>query len=141
MYTGTPALKTDFTRTGKRTRPGELNDAKNSLTRYYINNFTDGYNHDCLDLAQKKLTPGSSVMISRGAFTPMKRAFLFTIVALGAAHWFLNEYFPKQEASLASIESDAPGQSMGLIHTLCYMLIIVTIGASVFSKYTVSLLI
>lgn len=53
LYTGTPALKTDFTRTGKRTYGGALNDLKNSLTRYYINNFCDGYNHDCLDLAQK----------------------------------------------------------------------------------------
>jgi hypothetical protein len=51
LYTGTPALKTDFTRTGKRSKAGEINDGKNSLTRYYINNFTDGYNHDCLDLA------------------------------------------------------------------------------------------
>ena len=51
LYTGTPALKTDFTRTGKRTYGGALYDLKNSLTRYYINNFCDGYNHDCLDLA------------------------------------------------------------------------------------------
>lgn len=27
QYTGTPALKTDFTRTGKRTHKGALNDA------------------------------------------------------------------------------------------------------------------
>jgi hypothetical protein len=51
IYTGTPALKTDFTRTGKRTYKGALNDAHNSITRYYINNFCDGYNHDCLDLS------------------------------------------------------------------------------------------
>jgi hypothetical protein len=50
LYAGTPALKTDFTRTGKRTIWGELNDGKVSITRYYINNFTDGYNHDCIDL-------------------------------------------------------------------------------------------
>jgi hypothetical protein len=51
LYTGTPALKTDFTRTGKRTYKGAINDGLNSITRYYINNFCDGYNHDCLDIS------------------------------------------------------------------------------------------
>ena len=41
LYTGTPALKTDFTRTGKRTRKGAMMDGKNSLERYYINNYCD----------------------------------------------------------------------------------------------------
>ena len=49
LYTGTPALKTDFTRTGKRTQKGAIDDGKHSMIRYYINNFTDGYNQDCLD--------------------------------------------------------------------------------------------
>ena len=51
LYTGTPALKTDFTRTGKRSTAGAIQDGRNSVTRYYINNFTDGYNCDCLDLS------------------------------------------------------------------------------------------
>ena len=55
LYTGTPALKTDFTRTGKRTMRGALDDGINSLTRYFINNFTDGYYHDCLDIATCRL--------------------------------------------------------------------------------------
>lgn len=55
LYTGTPALKTDFTRTGKRTYKGAFNDGVNSVTRYYINNFTDGHYHDCLDIATFKL--------------------------------------------------------------------------------------
>ena len=50
-YTGTPALKTDFTRTGKRSMMGAAMDGKHSMIRYYINNFTDGYNNDCLDLS------------------------------------------------------------------------------------------
>lgn len=50
LYTGTPALKTDFTRTGKRTYKGALDDGINSVTRYYINNFTDGFYVDCFDL-------------------------------------------------------------------------------------------
>jgi len=55
LYTGTNALKTDFTRTGKRTKKGALEDGKNSLTRYVKNNFYDGYNQNCIDLILGKL--------------------------------------------------------------------------------------
>jgi hypothetical protein len=55
LYSGTPALKTDFTRTGKRTKAGSIQDGKNSVHRYYINNFTDGYHVDCLDLLVGKI--------------------------------------------------------------------------------------
>lgn len=43
QYSGTGALKTDFTRTGKRSYQGLLHDGLNSATRYYKNNFTDGF--------------------------------------------------------------------------------------------------
>ena len=45
-YSGTGALKTDYTRTGKRTYIGALNDLINSISRYYQNNFTDGPRQD-----------------------------------------------------------------------------------------------
>ncbi|RQX67155.1 putative SAC1 phosphoinositide phosphatase [Toxoplasma gondii CAST] len=48
LYSGTPALKTDFTRTGVRSRWGALSDARNSFIRYFLNNFFDGYKHDCI---------------------------------------------------------------------------------------------
>ncbi|XP_015172365.1 PREDICTED: phosphatidylinositide phosphatase SAC1 isoform X2 [Polistes dominula] len=50
QYSGTGALKTDFTRTGKRTKLGAFRDGINSLTRYYKNNFADGYRQDSLEL-------------------------------------------------------------------------------------------
>ncbi|XP_041974795.1 phosphatidylinositol-3-phosphatase SAC1 [Aricia agestis] len=56
QYSGTGALKTDFTRTGKRTRVGLLRDGINSLTRYYKNNFSDGYRQDSIDLLLGKYT-------------------------------------------------------------------------------------
>lgn len=71
LYTGTPALKTDFTRTGKRSTKGALNDGLNSVTRYYINNYCDGYNHDCLDLTQGKLLPNAKIT-QKGFLTPLK---------------------------------------------------------------------
>lgn len=50
QYSGTPALKTDYTRTGKRTVMGRVNDGMNSLKRYVKNNFWDGERQDGFDL-------------------------------------------------------------------------------------------
>eukprot|EP01028_Stygiella_incarcerata_P012986 TRINITY_DN81015_c0_g1_i1.p1 TRINITY_DN81015_c0_g1~~TRINITY_DN81015_c0_g1_i1.p1 ORF type:complete len:587 (+),score=135.05 TRINITY_DN81015_c0_g1_i1:136-1896(+) len=50
LYAGTGALKTDFTRTGKRTFTGKLSDGWNSTVRYWKNNFSDGMSQDALDL-------------------------------------------------------------------------------------------
>ncbi|RWS27752.1 Phosphatidylinositide phosphatase SAC1-like protein, partial [Leptotrombidium deliense] len=47
QYAGTGALKTDFTRTGKRTKTGLVKDGLNSLIRYYKNNFADGFRQAC----------------------------------------------------------------------------------------------
>ncbi|KAK3158182.1 hypothetical protein QOZ80_2AG0133900 [Eleusine coracana subsp. coracana] len=52
QYSGTPALKGDFVRYGKRTTQGILNDLRNSLARYYLNNFVDGTKQDSMDLLQ-----------------------------------------------------------------------------------------
>lgn len=49
LYTGTPAQKTDFTRTGKRTNKGLVNDLQYGLTRYVINNFMDGSKKNVID--------------------------------------------------------------------------------------------
>jgi hypothetical protein len=43
-------LKTDFTRTGKRTTLGLLNDGINAIQRYIVNNFYDGFKQDALNL-------------------------------------------------------------------------------------------
>ena len=50
QYFGTGALKTNFTRTGKRTKQGVLEDGRSSWIRYFKNNFTDGFRQDSLDL-------------------------------------------------------------------------------------------
>jgi len=50
LYAGTPALKGDFTRTGKRTKRGALDDGMNSLQRYYLNNFIDADRQEGMDL-------------------------------------------------------------------------------------------
>ncbi|CAF0811378.1 unnamed protein product [Adineta steineri] len=50
QYSGTGALKTDFTRTGQRSTMGLLKDGYNSLMRYVFNNFYDGFRQDGIDL-------------------------------------------------------------------------------------------
>ena len=50
LYAGTSALKGDFTRTGKRTRRGALNDGLNSVQRYYLNNFVDADRQEGIDI-------------------------------------------------------------------------------------------
>jgi len=50
LYAGTGALKADITRTGKRTLVGLYNDGSNSVTRYFLNNFSDGQKLDSINL-------------------------------------------------------------------------------------------
>ncbi|SAM07212.1 hypothetical protein [Absidia glauca] len=55
-YSGTGALKTDYTRDGKRTVKGALNDLNNSIWRYIKNNYWDGSRQDGFDLFLGKYT-------------------------------------------------------------------------------------
>ncbi|VBB30502.1 unnamed protein product [Acanthocheilonema viteae] len=50
QYAGTGALKADYTRFGKRTFSGAWNDCVNAFTRYFRNNFADGYRQDAINL-------------------------------------------------------------------------------------------
>lgn len=58
LYSGTGALKTDFTRTGKRSNAGAIEDGKRAVMRYFINNFFDTYNQNAIDLCLGKITSG-----------------------------------------------------------------------------------
>ena len=63
-YSGSGALKTDFTRTGKRTKAGALQDLTNSITRYVKNNFADGPKQDAFDLFLGAYLPSASSISS-----------------------------------------------------------------------------
>lgn len=63
-YSGTGALKTDFTRTGVRTRAGAIADLSNSITRYFRNNFSDGPRQDAYDLFLGVYLPSATAMSS-----------------------------------------------------------------------------
>ncbi|KAK9864404.1 hypothetical protein WJX84_006665 [Apatococcus fuscideae] len=49
QYAGTGALKSGFTRYGKRDTMGLLDDGVKSGVRYYLNNFKDGKKQDAID--------------------------------------------------------------------------------------------
>ncbi|KIK71360.1 hypothetical protein GYMLUDRAFT_148807 [Collybiopsis luxurians FD-317 M1] len=49
-YAGSAALKSDFTRTDKRTHKGLMEDGVKSMLRYFKNNFLDGARQDAFDL-------------------------------------------------------------------------------------------
>uniref|UniRef100_A0A1A8P764 Inositol polyphosphate-5-phosphatase F n=1 Tax=Nothobranchius pienaari TaxID=704102 RepID=A0A1A8P764_9TELE len=50
QYSGTAALKGDFTRTGERKLAGVMKDGVNSANRYYLNRFRDAYRQAVIDL-------------------------------------------------------------------------------------------
>ena len=50
QYAGTGALKSDFTRFGRRNYYGIMRDGLNSMQRYVKNNFMDGFRQDSIDL-------------------------------------------------------------------------------------------
>ena len=78
-YSGTGALKTDFTRTGERTRAGMAQDLNNSLTRYVKNNFGDGPRQDAFDLFLGAYLPSSSVGSSTLVFVDRRPALIQSI--------------------------------------------------------------
>lgn len=64
IYTGTGALKSSYTRKGKTTLAGFLDDAAKSATRLYVNNFQDKSRQEAIDLLLGKV-PSSYVTLIR----------------------------------------------------------------------------
>ncbi|KAK4792897.1 hypothetical protein SAY86_023332 [Trapa natans] len=81
QYSGTPALKGDFVRFGKRTTQGILNDFKNALMRYYLNNFVDGTKQDAIDLLQGHYI----VSVSRDLTAPSQQEGLPAVASFRVA--------------------------------------------------------
>ena len=88
-YSGTGALKTDFTRTGERTRAGMAQDFRNSLTRYIKNNFGDGPRQDGFDLFLGVYLPSTSGAGSIALFKDHRPVLIQSLPYLFAASLFL----------------------------------------------------
>ncbi|KAF2501056.1 phosphoinositide phosphatase-like protein [Lophium mytilinum] len=87
-YSGTGALKTDFTRTGQRTKAGMLQDLNNSITRYVKNNFMDGPRQDGFDLFLGTYLPSDSGIGSMLHFVDRRPLFIQSIPYILAASIF-----------------------------------------------------
>ena len=87
-YSGTGALKTDFTRTGERTRAGMAQDLNNSITRYVKNNFGDGPRQDAFDLFLGAYLPSTSITDTNLVFQDRRPLLIQAIPYLLAASLF-----------------------------------------------------
>ncbi|GLC45996.1 hypothetical protein PLESTM_001812500 [Pleodorina starrii] len=86
QYAGTGAMKSGFTRTGKRTFGGVIDDGVKAVVRYYVNNFQDGRKQDAVDLVTGAFTvvPGGPVPL-RPQPSPLVPIFLaLAAIAFGA---------------------------------------------------------
>lgn len=88
-YSGTGALKTDFTRTGERTRAGMLQDLNNSITRYVKNNFGDGPRQDAFDLFLGVYVPSTDVVGIHRTFIDRRPPLIQAIPYVLAASIFM----------------------------------------------------
>ena len=88
-YSGTGALKTDFTRTGERTKAGAAQDLNNSLTRYVKNNFGDGPRQDAFDLFLGAHLPSASISDASLIFKDRRPALIQAVPYLLGFSFFL----------------------------------------------------
>ncbi|KAL8825644.1 MAG: hypothetical protein Q9170_007711 [Blastenia crenularia] len=88
-YSGTGALKTDFTRTGQRTRVGVVQDLRNSITRYVLNNFSDGPRQDAFDLFLGAFLPDSSGIGTTRVFVDRRPVLIQAIPYVLAASFLM----------------------------------------------------
>ena len=87
-YSGTGALKTDFTRTGQRTRAGAFQDFKYSATRYTLGSVADGPRQDAFDLFHGVHLPSAHIGGAR-IFADQRPVFIQSIPYLLATSCFM----------------------------------------------------
>lgn len=69
-YSGTNALKADYTRTGRRTKKGAIADGINTMKRFYVNNFRDGHNQDSHDYFIGNINPAKQDLKEHSVLAP-----------------------------------------------------------------------
>ncbi|KAK9821743.1 hypothetical protein WJX81_001555 [Elliptochloris bilobata] len=84
QYAGTGALKSGFTRTGRRSVGGLLDDGAKSAARYLRNNFADGRRQDALDLLTGAYVPSKE---KPSPFKPQPSPALPFAAAMVALLW------------------------------------------------------
>jgi hypothetical protein len=134
-YSGTGALKSDFTRLGKRTVKGAIQDGINSCTRFYINNFKDGYHQDCHDYFLGHLHPQKHNMKDHSVTLVHYILPIAMIVAYAAYHTIISNIFP-DESEISIQKRVVKGILMIGLFCLCTMGIFKGTKAVIISKPT-----
>lgn len=130
-YSGTGALKTDFTRTGKRTSAGLLADGYNSITRYVCNNFTDGPRQDAYDLFlgthMPSASPSSLLFVDRRPILIQSVPYIL----MGAVFLeFATFFFPDLHASpLKATDLDGASIKKSFLSTKLFALVWTSVAA------------
>ena len=88
-YSGTGALKTDYTRTGNRTKAGMAQDLNHSITRYVRNNFLDGHRQDGFDVFLGTYLPSTSGVGSSLTFQDRRPLLVQAVPYVLAASMFI----------------------------------------------------
>jgi len=92
QYAGTVAQKSDYTRYGKRTFAGMINDGISSVSRYFINNFSDGVKEDSLNLFVGKYQVSKNIPSPFYEKNSMSRliAIIILIISIFATFYVFN---------------------------------------------------
>lgn len=101
QYSGTPALKGDFVRYGKRSIQGILEDGHHALARYYYNNFCDGLKQDAIDLVQGHYN------VSREIKSPFQASGLEAVASFPVASFLILAGFMLSSMSLRQAKQDS----------------------------------
>ncbi|KAG6889374.1 hypothetical protein C0995_001439 [Termitomyces sp. Mi166 len=88
-YGGSGALKSDFTRTNKRTRRGVLEDGIKSTLRYLKNNYFDGARQDAFDLVMGTWIPRKNPATAMFLVTDARPLIIRSIPAVASFSLFM----------------------------------------------------
>jgi len=89
LYAGTGALKSGFVRTGKRSLSGFMDDGYKSLSRYYLNTFSDGVKQDALDLLLGRYGSTAPAPAGLGAKSMAPTAAMLAAALVAVGSWNL----------------------------------------------------
>lgn len=123
LYSGTNAMKTDFTKTGRRTISGALKDAKVGVQRYFLGNFYDSRTQDFIHLSLGQIRPhqNEKQKIRHSKLNPL---YILTAVAIAIPVIVVAavEQFASQESNKTAMKVGLIAVSLGVFMKTTQML-------------------
>lgn len=99
IYTGTGALRSGYTRSGKRTLAGLMDDVRKTAQRFYVNNFQDKSRQDAVDVLLGKQADQERMSV----FNPIAKAVLEQLTRR------IDEYSEKRPIRILSVTWNCNG--------------------------------